>query len=188
MGKNLDARMAKLQQQFDEVVGPPPPPPAEVAAKDAAWRALVERWARRLGESMHPEHRYLLLAWMEDFRRPCQHTPCPLPFGLKRHIDTLWSWVRDDSRPPALPASLVAAYLLYPRLPDAAMPHLDCEDCGSPVPMVNFYGLEKTPQEPQVQLFPRCPVCDGPWIGYHAYAIKHKEPGYGTLTPYSQRG
>jgi hypothetical protein len=104
--------------------------------------------------------------------------PCPLPPGLRTHINLLWSWKGDARKPIALPSAVVEVYLSNPSVTG---PHgMDCEDCGFPVPVTGFYAA------PTLHHFPCCPLCGG-ITGWHAYDIKHKSPSYQDLKPYSQR-
>jgi hypothetical protein len=170
-------RLEKLEAQVNELFAPVPTP-EEQAAKQEAWNAMVERWLTRLTESMAPAHHYLLKAWIEDYRQVCQHDPCPLPPRLRRHLDILWGWKRDESKPIALPPAVVACYLNNPRVTGAH--GMDCEDCGYPVPVTGFHA------ELTTHHFPHCPLCGG-ITGWHAWDIKHGSPGYQNLKPYSQR-
>jgi hypothetical protein len=68
--------------------------------------------------------------------------------------------------PAKLPADVVAAWL------ESNSPLSDdCEDCGYPLPRGRYRS---------------CPLCRGA-VGQNAYKIKHKHPGYGSLTSYGQR-
>jgi hypothetical protein len=175
-------RLEKVEAQVNALF-PPPPTPEEQAAKQEAWNALVKRWLTRLTDSMDRAHDYLLQAWIEDFRQPCQHDPCPVPPGLRDHINILWGWKRDESKPISLPAPIVEAYLsgdAHQQL--NTRPHLDCERCASPIPVLFFFvpGKQHCP-------FEQCPVCGCHTLGWHAYDIAQGNPGYQNLKPYSQR-
>jgi hypothetical protein len=182
MGKNLEARMAKLEAVVNEVLGPPPPTPEEVAAKAAAWNAMCERWASALIESMDvARHQWVLHHWAQHLLRQCEVRPCAvLPPGLIDHLNILWSWKWDETKPVALPPEVVEVYLQGDRL--NCRPHVDCERCGYILPISFFFMQDK-----QVCHFERCPLDNG-FVGWHAYDIKHQANGWHNLVPYSQRG
>jgi hypothetical protein len=81
-------RLAKLEAQVNEVLGPPPPTPEEEASRAAEWTAIVERWAGKLLASMNLEpHGWVATHWVEHVFSRCHEKPCMVvPPGLLDHL------------------------------------------------------------------------------------------------------
>ena len=146
------------------------PRPQAPEAPDPVWQAQAQRWLARLFDSMAPDHHPLLLAWLEDLHG-CQHEVCPVPRGLKAHLQMIFGWIGREDRAIALPPAVVEVYLTSS---PATHPNEDCEDCGLLLPSTGYYD------RPTEHPFPDCPRCGG-WVHWQAWDTKHGTPGCGHI-------
>jgi hypothetical protein len=156
-------RLRRLQAKY------PRHAPRATPDRDPRVQAAFQRWAEGLSESMAEEHYDLVFAWAKDVNG-CQHEVCPVPRGLKAHLEIMrgWVWAGETRRVFALPPAVVEAYVTGS---PATHPNEDCEDCGMLLPSTGYYD------RPTEHPFPDCPRCGG-WVHWHAWDTKHNTPGY----------